>query len=291
MFLVILLSGAFGGFTALMLGLPALRIRGLFLAVTTLSFAVAFDRYFLSATNFPDLIKSDINRPMLFGGRWDVESDLVMYHLILIFLVLSVLLVNSVRGTRSGRVLIATRDNHRAASAAAVAPTTAKLTGFVFSGVIAGIAGCFMVLQLRGTAEGTFSPAMSLEVFSTAVIGGLGTVFGALLGVLTFRWLEQILSGEARLILTGAGLLFVLMVIPAGLSSVVFAWRDRYLRWVARRRGIPVPSLTEDKRLVEGEEAEEDALAEVDFGEVLEASQAVDEPAEAEVVSTKGRAN
>ncbi|MGH7860579.1 MAG: ABC transporter permease subunit, partial [Candidatus Binatia bacterium] len=134
-------------------------------------------------------------------------------------------------------------------------PTTAsKLSGFVLSGVVAGIAGGLYILLLRGARAGTFQPNMSLEVFSTAVIGGLGSIFGALLGVFTFRWLQQVLSGEMRLLVTGTGLLVVLYLLPGGLGQFVFAIRDRYLRWVANRRGILVPSLLADRRAAEEEQ-------------------------------------
>jgi hypothetical protein len=95
---------------------------------------------------------------------------------------------------------------------------------------------------------------MSLEVFSTAVIGGLGSIFGALLGVFAFRLLEQLVSGELRLLLTGTGLLVVLSIFPGGLGQAVFGIRDRMLKKVAERRGILVPSLLADKREQEAEQ-------------------------------------
>jgi hypothetical protein len=90
-------------------------------------------------------------------------------------------------------------------------------------------------------------------VFTTAVIGGLGSLSGAISGVLLFKFLEtwQWLA-EYRLVVTGVGLLVVLYAVPGGIGQVMFAIRDRYLRWVANRRGIVVPTLVADKR-VEGE--------------------------------------
>ena len=64
MFLVLLVAGAAGALVSLVVGLPALRIRGLFLAVTTLAFAVALDQYVLNFNNFPDLIPTDVGRPL-----------------------------------------------------------------------------------------------------------------------------------------------------------------------------------------------------------------------------------
>ena len=67
-----------GAAIALVIGLPALRIKGLFLAVTTIAFAVALDSYFLNVNNFPSLIPSSVPRPLLFG-RFDLEEQYTMY--------------------------------------------------------------------------------------------------------------------------------------------------------------------------------------------------------------------
>jgi len=250
MFVMLLIAGAAGGVIALLIGLPALRITGLFLAVTTLAFAVALDSFFLNPTNFPSFIPGSIKRPDLWG-RFPLESEWVMYYVCLGFLGITILTALGIRHSRSGRTLLATRDNYRAAGASAVPTTTAKLTAFVLSGVVAGIAGGLFILILRGARAGTFQPDLSIDVFSTAVIGGLGSIFGALLGVFSFRVLEQLVSGQLRILITGAGLLLVLSVFPGGLGQVVYNLRDRVLRKVAERRGILVPSLVADKRVTE----------------------------------------
>lgn len=253
MFVVLLIAGIAGGVIALLVGLPALRITGLFLAATTLAFAAALDAFFLNPTNFPDYIPGNVPRPSLWE-RFDLESEWVMYYVTLAFLVITILAALGIRKARTGRALLATRDNYRAAGAAAVPTTAAKLSGFVLSGVVAGIAGGLFILILRGARAGSFLPDMSIEVFSTAVIGGLGSIVGALLGVFSFRVLERVLSGEARLAVSGAGLLLVLLVLPGGLGQAVFAIRDRFLRIVANRRGILVPSLVADRRATEEEQ-------------------------------------
>jgi branched-chain amino acid transport system permease protein len=234
MFLVLAAAGVVGALVALLIGLPALRIRGLVLAVTTLAFAVALDSYFLNPTNFPDYVPDEVRRPVLWQ-RFDLESQLAMYYLCLAFLVLTVLACAGVRRSRSGRVLLAARDNVRAAGASAVPTTRVKLTTFVFSGTIAGVAGGLYVLLQHGARAGSFQPSMSLDVFSMAAIGGLGSVSGALLGVFTFRFLAKVLTGELRMAVTGAGLLVVLLVLPGGLGQFVTDVRDRVLRLLPDR--------------------------------------------------------
>jgi branched-chain amino acid transport system permease protein len=253
LFVILVFSGATGAVLALVLGLPALRIKGLFLAVTTLAFAVALDSFFLSTTNFPSLIPGGVERPVLWQ-RWRLDNGLTMYYFALALLLLTILAARAVRRGRPGRVLIATKDNERAAAASAVPTTAVKLTGFLFAGVIAGVAGGLYVVVVRSVGNSSFQPSLSLEVFSTAVIGGLGSIGGSIFGVATYRFLYRILSGEMRLIVSGVGLLVVLLVVPGGLGQVAVSLRDLLLRMVAKRRGIVVPSLVADKRVEDPEE-------------------------------------
>jgi branched-chain amino acid transport system permease protein len=254
-----------GALVAVLIGLPALRIRGLYLAVTTIAFAVALDSYFLNPVNFSDLVPDSTMAPVLFK-RFDMESQWVKYFLCLAIIGLAILVVRALRRTRPGRVMIATRDNERGAAALSVPTTRVKLQTFVFSGALAGLAGALYVVVLTpvGAGQGTFPPASSIEVFSYAVIGGLGSVAGAMSGVFFFRILDYVLAQEfsgqvvtiLRYTLSGAGLLFVLYFLPGGLWQFVQRIRDVYLRRVAHRRGLLVPSLLADRREEEAEAPE-----------------------------------
>ncbi|HEV3363629.1 MAG TPA: ABC transporter permease [Acidimicrobiia bacterium] len=246
LFVALLICGVVGGVVALLLGLPALRIRGLFLAVTTLAFAVALDSYFLNPTYFNEWIPGTLQRPNLWQ-RFPLEGERAMYFLCLAFLVLFIFLARGVRRARPGRVLIAARDNRRAAEAASVPTTVVILSGFVFSGILAGIAGGLHVVILHGARIGSYQPVYSLEVFAMAVIGGLGSVGGVLLGVFSLRALQEV-PAEYRLLITGTSLLAVLLLVPGGLGQVALNLRDRFLRFVANRRGVLVPSLVADYR-------------------------------------------
>lgn len=248
LFLALIAGGAAGALTALVVGLPALRIKGLFLAVTTLAFAVALDTWFLNPTERGSLMPTLTDDPILWQ-RWDLGDNYALYCLSLAFLGLSILAALGVRKARSGRVVIATRDNERAADAAAVPTTSVKLSAFLLSGTIAGVAGGFYMLAIGQLGQNQFEPRLSLDVFTTSVIGGLGSITGAVIGVLVFKGLEQWQAlAEFRLFVTGVGLLVVLFFLPGGIGQLLFGLRDRYLRWVANRRGILVPSLVADKR-------------------------------------------
>ncbi|MEQ1786300.1 MAG: ABC transporter permease [Acidimicrobiales bacterium] len=248
--LVLAASGVAGAVISLLVGLPALRIRGLFLAVTTLALAVALDQYVINFNNFPSIIPAggSVDRPLLWE-RIDLTDGYNMYLVCLAFLGLSILAAQGVRKARAGRVIIATRDNQRAADAAAVPTTSVKLAAFLLAGVIAGVAGGLHVLLLTGVEQGTYPPYDSLNLFATAVIGGLGSISGAVIGVLLFRFLETVTAlGEIRAGLTGSVLLIVLLVLPGGLGQLLYNLRDRVLIRIAARRDILVPSLVADKR-------------------------------------------
>lgn len=257
-----------GGLASVAIGLPALRIKGLYLAVTTLAFAVALDSYFLNPVNFPDLVPDQIIRPVLWK-RFELASEWVTYYVCLAGLGVSVLVTRALRRRRGGRVMIATRDNERGAAAMAVPTTRVKLQTFVLAGCISGLAGGLYVIVAGGVGQGTYRPTMSIEVFSFAVIGGLGSVAGVISGVAAFRLLDFVLgqgvSGQAaeilRLSLTGGGLLLILYFLPGGVWQWVQRRRDQVLRKVAERRGLHVPSLVADRRTEDEPEDETSVIS------------------------------
>jgi branched-chain amino acid transport system permease protein len=242
-------------------GLPALRIKGLFLAVTTLAFAVALDSWFLNPTERGSLMPTGLRDPILWE-RFDLGGNYALYVMALAFLGLSVLAAMGVRSARSGRVVVATRDNERASNSAAVPTTNVKLSAFLLSGTIAGVAGAFYMMGIASIGQNQFEPKLSLDVFTTSVIGGLGSLAGAITGVLLFRFLATWQALDVyRQAVTGIGLLVVLYAFPGGIGQVLFAIRDRYLRRVAAKHDLLVPSLVADKR----DDGEDQPADEVDL--------------------------
>jgi branched-chain amino acid transport system permease protein len=239
---------AVAGLVSLVLGLPALRIKGLFLAVTTLAFAVTSATFFLQERYVPWFIERRIERPTLLG-RIPIETDRQMYWFALAVLLLVIFGVQGLRATRTGRALIATRDNEQAAEAVTINTMRVKLTGFVISGALAGLAGGVYVLHQRGLHSDAFNASVSLRLFSMVVIGGLGSLPGAILGAIYVRGAEFFLRSSWALVASGGGILVLLLFLPEGLGGLVYSQRDRYLRWVAKRRGIVVPSLVADTRV------------------------------------------
>ena len=243
---------------AVAIGIPALRIRGPFFAVTTLAFATAMGTFILNAEFFPWLVPDDgvrVVRPVLFD-KFDLESEHTFYFVVLLAFALAAAIVWRVRNSRTGRALVANRDNTRAVQAYGVSPDRVQLTAFALSGLLAGMAGALYMYQQHGFVQGAsiLDPANSIKLFAMGVIGGLGSVFGAVIGAayLTFvdysSFTHQPLS---RLFASGVGVLFVLMVFPNGLGGLFYDLRDRFLRVLARRRNVIVPSLLADVRVEE----------------------------------------
>jgi len=237
LFVAMLASTATGALAAVVIGVPALRIRGLLLAATTLAFAVPVSTWLLNSLYFPTFTPRDVPAPTLIE-RFSLETWRTLYFVCLGAFLVVLALARNLRRTRAGRVLLAVRDNERAAAVVSIDPTRTKLTAFAFSGAIAGLAGGLYVVAQRGIGFNGFDPRLSIEVFTAAVVGGLGSLPGALLGAAFVQWAQQ-LHGGARLLASGGGLLVVLLVVPGGLGEVVFRIRDRLLRVVARRHDLP----------------------------------------------------
>lgn len=247
-FIALLAGVLVAGLVSLVLGLPALRVRGPFLAVTTLAFAVTSATYFLQERYFPWFVESQIKRPVFFG-RISVETDRQMYWFAFVALIVVLFGVSALRRSRTGRVLIATRDNELAAQAVTLDTMRLKLTAFVISGMLAGLAGGIYIFHQRGLHTDAFGADVSVRLFSMVVIGGLGSLPGAVLGAMYVRGAEFFLHGGWSFVASGAGILVLLLFMPEGLGGVVYAIRDRYLRWVAERRGLRVPSMVADARV------------------------------------------
>jgi branched-chain amino acid transport system permease protein len=244
-----LLCGLAGAAVAVLIGLPALRIRGLFLGVTTLGFALAAGSWFFQSF---DIFRprGAILRPVLFG-IWDLRSERAYYYVCLAALVLALLAGRNLRRSRVGRVLIALRDNEKGAQAFGVPLVRTKLTAFAASGFMAAVAGALYAYHQQQLRPDRFPSELSLLIFSMVVIGGMGSMGGALLGAVYVRGTQYFLPAQFQLLVTGVGVLILLLFFPGGLGQVVYQLRDNYLRRVANKRGLLVPSLVADKRAQE----------------------------------------
>lgn len=251
LFLELLIAGLVASAVAVAIGAFTTKASGIFLGVVTLAAATAFSSYFFSASYFPVWTPSSVPRPELFG-RISIDSAAAFYYFCLAGLVFVVLLVVGFRRSYVGRTVIAARDNERAAAANAIHIPRTRLLAFGFSGFVAGLAGGFYTLSLRGFGFQAFTANESLQIFLLAVIGGLGSVWGALAGAIYGQGVFYYTSGAAELLGTGVGLLFVVLIFPGGLAEVGYRLRDFVLRWmpgVADKDGQPATEGSPDATL------------------------------------------
>ena len=275
-FVALAIGIAAGVVAAVIIGLPAVRIQGMYLAVTTLAFGFAVENYFLNKHYWigrnllPESLAAKVVRPTLYG-RINLENDRSFYFVCLVFLLVSILAANSFRKNRSGRVLIAARDNQRAAPAYAINLVRTRLAAFAVSGGIAGMAGVLFVYAQGNVIPGSYDVTRSLLIFLAVVIGGLTSVPFAVLGAVVTGstvlfaprfnvWLGEDITAVLPLLLTGPLLVLNLYFYPGGTAENAYALRDRFLRRVAARRNLHVPSLVADRRVEQEEERALDVI-------------------------------
>ena len=264
---------AVGAVAALLVGLPAVRIPGLFLAATTLGFGYAVEyyamntHYWLGRHLMPSGLSAHLERPILYG-RIDLSSDKTFYFVCLIALALVMYAAQSFRRLRSGRVLIAVRDNQRAAPAYSINLTRTRLAAFAVSGSICGVAGVLFSYAQRNVVSGSYDVLFgSINVFLAVVIGGVSSVPFAVLGAMSleaavafqtrlYDLMGATLSQILPLLLTGPLLLVSMYYNPGGTADSMYALRDRFLRRLAGRYDILVPSLVADRRVEQAMSAE-----------------------------------
>lgn len=267
-FATLIVAGIAGAAVAVLVGLPALRIQGLFLAVTTLAFAFTVENFFLSERYFGALLPKDntfVERPILYGavdidtdsriGFFTLKADAKYYYLTLVFLGLAMALARSLRKNRSGRVFIGVRDNGKVMQAFGVNLARTRLAAFAISGFIAAVAGALFSYQQRSVDASTYSPQTSILIFTMTIIGGIGSLAGAIIGAVyvvgipLMPGLREI--DNIELLSSGLGLLFLLLFLPGGLAEGFYRARDTFLRKVAATHSIHVPSLVADSLVTE----------------------------------------
>ncbi len=231
--LALLLAGSAASVVAVVVGLPTLRLDGMFAAVTTLAFALAASGYLLVPVEFSWIPQGQLNVPYFFGIA--LTSQTSTFELCLGVLVLVLVAMHGLRHSRTGRVLRSLPSNQRAASGYGVRVVRAKLTAFAVSGFIAGLAGCLLVVVNQSYQQTSFLVPVSLVVFTATAVGGLGSALGAVLGAAIVEGSAVYLPPSWQLFPSALGVLIVLIAFPRGLAGLVYDLRDQAVAALARR--------------------------------------------------------
>jgi len=238
-FLALGIGVIWGILVALIVGIPALRIRGLYLGIATLGFSLVAGRWILSIDrlNTNPAGGAKVKPPVIFG-RYDLRTDKEAYYYLCVAAVAVVIyLMWRLRRSGIGRTLLAVRDNEMTASAYTISPTRAKLIAFAVSGGIGALAGGLLVPATGSLRSLAFQPNESLLVMSIAVVGGISSITGGVLGTVFLVGIPTVFesSSQVRLFSSGLGMLVVLMYFPGGLISLLHNARDTMLTWMANK--------------------------------------------------------
>ena len=248
--LALLLGGLAGAAIAVLIGLPALRLQPLTLAISTLAFAAAVPAVLLAPDLLGGALPDTLRRPVLLG--FDLEDQRAYYFFTLVVLTAGVTAVLGLRRSRTARALLAARDNEPAAAAFGINVLRIRLQAFALSGFVAALAGGLFAFQQAGVRADSFSVEQSLLIFTFTVIGGLGSVGGPLLGFSVLVVLNLVVkSPTIAALVNGLGGVALLLIAPGGLAQVVLDFRDAFLKRLAERHGVDV-TLGERDRLYAG---------------------------------------
>ena len=198
--LLLPLSGFAAAAVGLAIGPFALRLEGLYLAIVTIGLAFLTNHVLLS---FPEwtggMAGLAVPFHLGFGGEATFLSERVLYAIFLVIAVLTVLAARNLARSNTGRAMMAVRDHDVAAAVMGVDPARAKITAFALSSFFAGLAGGMFALQQQFiTVDPPFNLLLSVQYIAMIVLGGIGTVFGAVAGALAFVFLSPLLEIVGR---------------------------------------------------------------------------------------------
>lgn len=214
-------------------GIPALRLRGLYLALVTLALAVVTPpimKRFSSLTGGAMGLQVPQPEPPAWTG---LAQDQWLYMLALLATVVVLVLVRNLVNSRTGRAMIAIRESPLAAETMGVHLARVKTLTFAWSAMLAGLAGVVFTWTIGYVSPDSFTIVLSIELLAALVVGGLGSVWGPLLGAVFLVFIPNIsedINQAAPGIAFGALLILAMYVFPGGVAGVGrMAWA-RFLR-------------------------------------------------------------
>lgn len=229
----------------LIVGIPALRIRGLYLAMVTLALGVAFPEVVARLDGLTGgaegmTIRRTLLRPPDWSGFTLGEKDAWLYWLTIVLLVVTFLVVRNVVRSRYGLAMHAVRQDEVAASASGINVAAIKLVSFGVSGAITGLAGSLFAMYIGSLfAEGSFTVLAGITLLIGLVLGGERTLAGPILGglavVLIPYYTSDIGQGQASAVLFAIVLIAVIFLAPEGIAGGIGRLARRWVVVVDKR--------------------------------------------------------
>jgi ABC-type branched-subunit amino acid transport system ATPase component len=199
--------------------------------VVTLAFAFAAQSWLFRQSwvtgDASDIMR--IEHAHLFG--MEIRTVRGVYVIAVVVLALTVVALRSVRRTSVGRAIVAVRDNPALASSYGTSPAAARVMGLAIAGFVTGVAGGLWGMAQQTWSFASFEPSMSFVLLSAAIVGGIGTLHGPILGTIAvFAWPYLVPDANTlpiRAFSSGALLLAVLLFLPGGLAGTLERMRQR----------------------------------------------------------------
>jgi branched-chain amino acid transport system permease protein len=239
-------AGVVPAVASLIVGAPSLRLKGLYLAITTLAFSFIINTVILEARTITNGARGiAVQRPEILGVSFD--SDAAFTWLCLGFAIVTLFATLNIRRSRVGRAFVAIRDNDTAARVMGINLHAYKLLAFVTSAFITGISGALYGIYLSYVSVEGFPFLLSIEALAILIVGGLGSALGAVLGTVFIVLLPEAArivfslfsaqmdamfstgAQELKSMLYGLVIILFLRFQPRGLVGV---WHDLRRTWV-----------------------------------------------------------
>ena len=243
--LAIFCSAIVAGLFGLLIGIPALRLRGDYLAIITLGFGEIIR---VVLTN----IDSVLGFKFTYGSAGLKRiPKFSTFTLVFICVVVCCTLIHMMMKSRHGRAVLSIRDNEIAAESVGINTTYYKTMAFVFSAMLAGVAGCLYAGYLGSLVPSTFKFMKSIEILVMVVLGGMGSMIGSVLSATVLTILPELLRSVADYRMVAYSLLLVIMMIfrPKGLfGSYDFSMKrtlEKFLNWITGR-SVKKPEAAEE---------------------------------------------
>lgn len=219
----------------IVLAIPALKVKGSYLALVTIGFGEIVRMVLVNWVSFtkgPAGIVG-IDCPRFFGFSFDSLHK--YYYLILFFVIIGILYQKCVVQSRTGRAFMAIREDDKAAELTGINITTFKIKAFVIGAVYSSIAGVLYAMMIRYISPDTFTTNDSNIVLWTAIMGGMGTIIGPVVGAIVMTLLPEVLRflGDWRMVIYGVILLIVIIKYPGGLMPYI----TKLCTWISSKFG------------------------------------------------------
>lgn len=185
-------AGLLTGFVGIFIGLPALRLTGLYLAIATMAFGFIIEEILVRWEGMTNgNMGMVVDPPSIFGFWFDTETR--FYYLSLVILILVILMARNILRSPTGRALVAIRDSEVAAQAMGISMLKYKTTAFAISAFFTGIAGSLYAHKITFINPESFTIIVSIEFLAMIIIGGLGSIHGAIYGTAFVIFLPQLI--------------------------------------------------------------------------------------------------